>query len=48
MVEWVSKYRRQSWCMQASFKALLQNETAILLVPEQMIKVLELQLKEAN
>lgn len=45
---WMRKHGRQGWSIQALSAAMPRDKTPIPLTPEQQIKALQVQLKEAN
>ena len=45
---WMRKHGRQGWGIQASSAAMPRDKTPLPLTPEQQIKALQVQLKEAN
>ena len=45
---WLRKHGRQGWGIQASSCAMPRENTPTILTPEQQIKALQVQLKEAN
>lgn len=45
---WLRKHGRQSWGRAASCAAMPQDKSPAVLTPEQQIKALEVQLKQAN
>jgi transposase len=45
---WMRKHGRQSWSIQASSVAMPRDKTPTSLTPEQQIKALQVQLKEAK